>query len=133
MALPEITSAEEFKITIEPTKTYKMDFENMRIVGTVDELEAMVQAVRKMVTTPRYSERIYSGDYGSQLRELVGKPFPYIKAKVRQILEDTFSTDDRIKGITKLEVIQTENDEVQIRVNVLTEYGEIYTEQTIRG
>lgn len=133
MALPEIASAIDFRITTQPSKTYALDFENKRIVGKTDELAAMVQAVRKLLTTYRYAERIYSGDYGAELETLIGQPFSYIKAKTRVLLEDAFSADERIRGIRQLEVVQTEADAAIIRVTVATEYGEIYVEHSIKG
>ena len=133
MALPEIASAIDFKITTQPTKTYTLDFENRRIVGSTDELDAMVQATRKMLASSRYAERIKSGDYGSELDKLTGQTFNYIKAKVRALLEETFSADERIKGIKRLEIMQAEADAAVIKVTVATEYGEIYVEHSIKG
>ena len=133
MALPEIASASDFKITTQPTKTYALDFEHKRIVGDVDGLAAMVQAVRKIITTERYSERIYSGDYGGEIEGLIGQALPYVKAKIRMLLEEAFSADRRIKGLRRLDVMQTECDALEIRAYVATEYGEIYVEHTLRG
>ena len=133
MALPEIASAIDYKITTQPTKTYALDFESRRIVGSTDGLAAMVQAARKMLASSRYAERIYSGDYGSELETLTGKTFNYIKAKARTLLEEAFSADERIKGIKRLEIMQTESDVAVIRVTVATEYGEIYVEHIIKG
>lgn len=133
MALPKTASAIDFRITTQPTKTYALDFENKRIVSKTDGLEAMVQDVRKLLTTMRYAERIYSGDYGSELDTLIGQPFSYIKAKARVLLEEAFSADERIRGIRRVEVVQTATDEAEIKVNVATEYGEIYVEHTIKG
>ena len=133
MALPKTASAIDYRITTQPTKTYLMDFENRRIVGRIDGLTAMVQGVQKLLSTIRYAERIYSGDYGSELDTLIGQPFSYIKAKARVLLEEAFSTDERIRGIRRLEVVQTATDEANIKVTVATEYGEIYAEHTIKG
>lgn len=133
MALPSTANAIDFKITTQPTKTYALDFENKRIVGKTDGLDAMVQDVRKLLTTSRYSERIYSGDYGSELDTLIGQPFSYIKAKIRWLIEDALSADSRIRGIRQLDIVQTEADAAKIQVYILTEYGEIYVEHSIRG
>ena len=133
MALPEIASAIDFKITTQPTHTYRLDFENKRIAGDVDGLEAMVQAVRKALTTARYAERIYSGDYGSELESMIGQPFSYIKAKARLLIEDALRADSRVKGVKRLEVVRTEADAAEIHAYILTEYGEIYVEHNIRG
>ena len=133
MALPDIASATDFRIMTQPTATYAIDYASKRIVGRVDGLSAMVQAVQKLLTTSRYAERIYSGDYGSELETLTGMPFSYIRAKTRALLEEAFSADERIRGIRQIEMLQTEVDAAMIRVTVTTEYGEIYVEHGIRG
>lgn len=133
MPLPEIASALDFQITTQPTNTYAIDFENKRIVGMTDGLSAMVQAIRKILTTSRYAERIYSGDYGAEVASLIGKPLSYIRAVMRMFLDEAFSVDSRIRGIRKLEIAQRECDELTVTVSVLTEYGEVYVEHELRG
>lgn len=133
MALPKTASALDFTITTTPTKTYALDFDNERIVGKVDGLTAMVQAVRKALTTARYTERIYSGDYGSELETLIGQSLSYVKAKARALLEEALSADERVKGVRHIEIEQSETDTAVIKATIATEYGEIYVDQTIRG
>jgi phage baseplate assembly protein W len=133
MALPEIAGAMDFKVTTQPTKTYAVDFENGRIAGTTDGLAAMVQAVRKALCETRYAQRIYSGDYGSELGSLIGKPYSYVRAKARMLIEDALAADERVRGIRKIEVTKAGVDAVLIHAYILTEYGEIYVEHGIRG
>ena len=45
----EVTEAQE-----KPSLTYKLDLDKGRIVGTVDGLEAVNQAIRKAIITPRF-------------------------------------------------------------------------------
>ena len=133
MALPETAGAIDYKITTQPTHTYAINFENRRIVGKADGLAAMVQAVRKALTTSRYAERIYSGDYGGELAGLVGKPLAYIRAKARALIEDALAADERVRGVRRLEVEQVATDAAEIRAYISTEYGEIYVEHTVGG
>ena len=58
-----ITEAEE-----RPSKTYKLDLKAGRIVGYVDELEAVNQAILKAIITPRFKCLIYDNQYGSEER-----------------------------------------------------------------
>lgn len=131
--LPDSAAALDFKITTQPTKTYRLDFLNRRIVGDVDELAAMVQAVRKALTTARYAERIYSGDFGGELQKLIGRGMPYVQSVLLLTLEDALSADTRIKGVKNLDITQTATDCLEVSAEILTEYGEIYVTHEIRG
>lgn len=37
-----------------PTRTYRLDLDSGRIIGTVDGIEAVNQAIRKAIITARY-------------------------------------------------------------------------------
>lgn len=133
MAIPETANAMDIEIEEQPTRTYGIDYENKRIAGKKDGLAAMVQAVRKALETQRYTERIYSGDYGSELHTLIGKPKEYAQAKIRMLIEDALSEDNRVKGIKSVKTKITERDEFIAEVEIVTEYGEIKIEETIGG
>ena len=51
----------DFQITMQPTKTWQMDFERERVTGNVDGLEAMEQAIFKILNTERYQYRCIPG------------------------------------------------------------------------
>ena len=61
-----VTEAEE-----QPSLTYRLDLENGRIVGRVDKLEAVNQAIRKAIITPRFKCLIYDNQYGSEVEEAI--------------------------------------------------------------
>jgi hypothetical protein len=42
------------------TRTYKMDFENNRIMGFTDGLDTLQQAITKILFTERFKNLIYS-------------------------------------------------------------------------
>ena len=132
-SLPEIYTELNFEVTTQPTHTYKLDFENKRIVGSCDDLTAMVQAVRKLISTERYSERIFSGDYGVSLARLVGASLSYVRAVIRTTLEDAFKSDSRIAGLKSCTVNQIDTDQLEINAVVKTVYGEVYVTQELRG
>lgn len=132
-ALPKTSIALGFKIEPQSSKTYRYDFEAKRIIGTVDGLHAMVQAVRKAINTIRYSERIYSGGYGSEIHALIGRGLPYVEATIRQVLTETFQDDSRIKAIKKCKVERTTSDTLTVTAELLTEYGEIYLTHGLEG
>ncbi|MCQ2100997.1 MAG: DUF2634 domain-containing protein [Fibrobacter sp.] len=133
MALPETANAMEIQIEEQPTRTYGIDYANKRIAGKKEGLAAMVQAVRKALETQRYTERIYSGDYGSELHKLIGKQKDYARAKLRMLIEDALSTDRRVRGIKSINTRLTAQDEIVAEVQVITDYGEIKIEESIGG
>ena len=52
-----------------PTRTYKVV--NGRIVGYVDSLDAMRQAVEKVLLTERFAYNIYTANYGVEFSDLI--------------------------------------------------------------
>ena len=61
-----------------PTLTYRVQKEKEIVSGTVDELEAMKQAVFKILFTERYQYEIYNWEYGMELRDLFGRAKSYV-------------------------------------------------------
>ena len=51
-------------------KTYRLDLDSGRIIGTVDGIEAVNQAIRKAIITARYKCLIYDDDYGGELKDM---------------------------------------------------------------
>lgn len=82
-----------------PSLTYRIDPVSKRIVGMVDERDALLQAVDKILNTERYAYVIYSSQYGAELERLVGKPMDFVMADLPRVIEAALLTDDRIQGI----------------------------------
>lgn len=129
--IPKFTSNLDVRIEQYKTPTYRIDFENKRIVGKVDENSAMVQAVRKILMTERYSERIYSGDYGVEFARLIGASIAFIEANLQMTLDEAFSSDSRIKSVRDIQIQQVECDSIISTCRVLTDSGEISAEFAI--
>ena len=69
-AVVEVQTAEKW-----PSKTYVMNIDGERITGTMtDDIEAVKQAIYKILNTERYQYPIYSWNYGVELADLFGKP-----------------------------------------------------------
>ena len=91
---------EDFTTTEQPSRTYKLGFDDERIVGKVDELEAIKQAAYKIINTERYQYIIYSWNYGIELRDLFGKPIPYVYPEIKRRIYEALTWDDRINDVT---------------------------------
>ena len=56
----------------EPSNTFHIDFDRGRIIGFVDEKEALKQAILLILNTERYRFLIYSWNYGIELVDIIG-------------------------------------------------------------
>lgn len=108
-----------------PSETYKIDFERGRIIGRVDELDAVVQAAYKAILTPRFESLLYDSQYGSELAALFRREDitpELVEAEVPRIIKDALKPDTRITDVRDIE-IQNENDAVYISFEIETIYG----------
>ena len=81
------------------SKTYGIDFESGRVVGKIDGLEALKQAVFKILSTERFEYVIYSRNYGTELKGLFGKPKYYVYSELERCIRDALLADDRINAV----------------------------------
>lgn len=85
-------------IRVAATETYRMDIDNDRIEGYLDDVEALKQAVYKEINTERDIYPIYN-NYGVKKRDLFGKPKPYAFMMLTMRIKDALTDDDRIKDV----------------------------------
>lgn len=123
--IPNSTNVELTNYEIQPSLTYKLDLENKRIMGTVDNSDSVFQAIQKILNTDKYAYDIYDWNYGHELLKLVGKEFSYIEVKLPQIIEEALLQDDRIKEITDFEIIQLSIDTLSVSFRVITIFSTI--------
>ena len=100
--IPSSTNIELSNYEIQPSLTYKLDLENKRIMGKVNNSDSVFQAIQKILSTDKYAYDIYDWNYGHELLKLVGKEFSYIEVKLPQIINEALLQDDRIEGAVKM-------------------------------
>ena len=107
-------------------KTYAIDWENKRIIGHVDNKEALMQFIHKAIITERNEYKaIYSTEYGSEIANTVmGDPPPddYIYAVIPSLIKDCLLVDDRIVDVYDFS-ITLEDNVLNIEFLVDTIYG----------
>lgn len=108
-----------------PTLTYAVDWKNKRIVGNTDELEAMEQAVRLILETERYDWSIYSWNYGTELKHMLGKPLPVVQAILADKIADALLVDDRIMEIKDFDFERSGKDSLVVKFTVVTIFGDL--------
>lgn len=84
----------------QPNKTYKLDLGKKRIVGYINNLEAIKQTANKTFSTERYKYSIYSWNYGIELKDLIGKEKDFVISELKRRIEEALLVDDRIESIS---------------------------------
>lgn len=101
--IPKVTNddlAADFEVENQPSKTHKMNFEDESIRNHTDDLEAIKQAVYKILHTERYQYIIYSWNYGIELQDLFGMPLPYVYPELKRRITEALTWDERIEDVT---------------------------------
>lgn len=116
-------SPETFEVI--PTQTYRLDFVNKRIVGKLNQAEALMQAVQKIFNTDKYAYEIYDWYYGNELLKLVGKPYDYIVTRLPRIVREALLVDDRVTEVTDFEFNRTSVDSMTVSFLIHSVYGDL--------
>lgn len=119
-----------FKEDIYPGYTYRIDWENGRIIGMCDELEAIQQAVRKALTTESEEYPVYSESYGTELSSLIGMPIGYVMAEAERIIRETLTWDSRITDVTDFS-FDVQRSRVHVTFTVQSIYGQVNSETEV--
>ncbi|MCK9445031.1 MAG: DUF2634 domain-containing protein [Tissierellaceae bacterium] len=121
------------EVVSQPSLTYKLDFERKRISGKINNEEAVMQLVMKILYTERYAYVIYSSQYGTELDRLIGKEYDFIVSDLERTITEALLADDRILSITDFTTEQTEIDRMtaSFRVNTVIGATNISTEVNI--
>lgn len=107
-----------------PSYTPKIDFERNRIMGTVDNIDAMEQAIYLILQTERYESIIYNWYYGVEFDTLIGKSRELITSELERRIREALTEDDRINRISDFEIEFT-SDKAIVSFTVNTIFGDI--------
>lgn len=130
--IPKIgLTSSNIEITEQPTLTHRMDREKEYIKGKTDEIEAMKQAVYKILMTERYSSIIYSGNYGIELADLFGQPVSYVCPELERRITEALLWDKRIESVTDFQFDLSKKGIVSVRFIVHTIFGDFETARSV--
>lgn len=116
--------------TMQPTKTYYMQLETMKVEGLTDGQAAMKQAIFKILQTERYQYPVYSDNYGVELRELIGQPIPYVLPEIDRRITEALTWDERITNVTDFN-FDVKKSKVHTTFKVHTIFGEVEIEVAV--
>ncbi len=121
----------DFEIGEQPSFTYKMRPDENLVRGYTDGLEAVKQAVFKIIMTERYQYIIYSWNYGIELADLFGEPITYVCPELKRRISEALLWDDRIEGVDGFEFNFPQKGVVHVAFTVHTIFGDIQAEREV--
>lgn len=115
----------DFELETEPSFTYAMKIPDdetteSRFVGKVDDIEAMKQAITKILNTERYEYEIYPWDYGIETIDLYGMDIPYVMSEIKVRITDAITADDRFESVDNFVVKQVDKHTIHCTFTVTT-------------
>lgn len=114
----------------ETSLTYKMYISKNTISGKTDGLEAMKQAVYKILYTERFEYPIYSQNYGVELSDLYGEDHAWVCPEIERRICEALTQDERIKEVDNFDFTIDQNS-VQVSFIVHTVFGDIEAERQV--
>lgn len=106
-----------------PSLTWKLDLSSNRVKGMIDDKDAILQAVEKILLTERYAYRIYSWNYGSELQFYIGKDTDFVLADAERTIREALLQDDRILDIQDFSTKQIDLNSVSVSFTVVSVAG----------
>lgn len=111
-----------------PSRTYKMT--ESKLQGFIDELNALQQAIYKVLSTEKYEYPIYSFYYGIELESLIGKDRDYVKIELKRRIRDCLLQDERITDIENFQFTES-GDILKCTFDVQSIYGNLNITQEV--
>ncbi len=115
-------------------RTYRMDFQNKRIIGMVDGLEAAGQNMFKALQTRRYAYEIYDDQYGSDVMNKIGNADlspDYLESDIPEMISDAFQNMEEILEIDDLQFEILDADSIYVSFTAATIFGSTMVEGDI--
>lgn len=122
---------ENFRIEEQPTRTYKINMQSDTVRGYTDEIEAMKQAIYKILLTERFRYVMYSENYGIELSDLFGQPVSYVCPELERRITEALTWDDRIESVDNFEFDISQKGTVHAYFTAHTVFGDVRAEREV--
>lgn len=111
--------------------TWFIDWERKRIDRYADEYEELAQTIQRALMTDRFYYNIYTWQYGSELKDLIGtKQLMYIKGAIKKDVKDALAFEDRVLNVDDVSIKQTDDHTYLVNVIISTTLGTVRKELT---
>ena len=131
--IPQVSDdiRQDFTFDVLPSKTFRMNHDTKSISGTIDQIQAVEQAVFLILNTERYEWLIHSWGYGAELRDLIGKDIEYCIPEIERRVTEALLQDDRITSVQNFEFEKIAKKKLLTTFTVVSIFGEINTEMEV--
>lgn len=123
--------AKDFEIEEQPDLTYRMDPDGDTVRGQVDGIEAVRQAVFRVLNTERYQYVIYPWWYGIETNDLYGEPVTWVCPELERRISEALTMDARIISVRDFEHDVSRKGIIHTVFTVKTIYGDISAEKEV--
>lgn len=120
----------DYEIEQIPSRTYNILMEQKKIVGKCTGLDAVKQAVYLILNIERYDWIIFSWNYGIELRDLFGKPIPFVLPELKRRITEALLQDDRIKSVDDFD-FEVNRNKVHCLFTVYSDLGSFEEEMDV--
>ena len=122
---------QDLELREQPTLTYKMNTSAELVRGYTDKLDAVKQAIYKILNTERYQYAMYSPNYGIELNDLFGEPVSYVCPELERRITEALTWDDRINSVDNFEFGFPKKGEVLVSFTAHTTFGDAVVEKAV--
>ncbi len=129
--IPQTTALPNTEYQKQPSYTYRMDLKKEIVSGHCDNLEAMQQAVYKVINTERYQYPIYSWNYGIELQDLIGMEVNYCMCEIERRIREALKQDDRVNDVYDFVFETPKKGVIFVTFKVDTTEGTVTAERTV--
>lgn len=110
--------------------TYRIKYDEDRVVGTIDNIEAVKQAIYLILNTERYAFPIYSWDYGVEFVDLYGMDKRLAIPEIQRRIREALLQDERILSVDNFDV-KSDRRKIHVTFTVHTVYGNLENEAEV--
>lgn len=121
----------DFEIRRKPSLSYKIQQDSKLIRGHTDGLEAVRQAIYKIIMTERYKYVMYSWNYGIELSDLFGEPVTYVCPELKRRISEALLCDDRIQEVDNFEFDLSRKGIIHVSFTAHTIFGNVRAEKEV--
>lgn len=104
--------------------TYRIKYNEDRVVGTIDEVEAVKQAIYLILSTERYAFPIYNWDYGVEFVDLYGMDKRLAIPEIQRRIREALLQDARILTVDNFN-FESDRGKLHVTFTVTTMYGNL--------
>lgn len=120
---------DDTELELDASKTYRVL--NGRVVGWIDNKQALRQAIEKLLHTERYMYEIYTDEYGIELQALIGENFDLVKAEIGRIIKEALLADDRIVSVENIQATKLDSTSLLVTFSVESIFGTLAFEEVV--